>query len=110
MDAWVTQLRRGLIELCVLAALGEEEAYGYQIVERLGTTAGLHVTESTIYPLLARLARDRCLVTRTAASPQGPARRYYRLSEAGRRRLKAMIARWRAIEQTVDQLVEGGAR
>ena len=55
MDAWVTQLRRGLIELCVLAALGDGEAYGYQIVERLGTISGLQVTESTIYPLLARL-------------------------------------------------------
>ena len=61
MDAWVTQLRRGLIELCVLAALGDGEAYGYQIVERLGTISGLQVTESTIYPLLARLARADAL-------------------------------------------------
>jgi PadR family transcriptional regulator PadR len=110
MDAWVTQLRRGLIELCVLAALGEREAYGYEIVERLSTIAGLQVTESTIYPLLARLARDRCLVTRTAASPHGPARRYYRLSEGGRRRLDAMTIHWQTIQRSVDQLVQGDAR
>ena len=110
MDAWVTQLRRGLIELCVLAALGEEEAYGYQIVERLSAIAGLEVTESTIYPLLARLARDKCLLTRTAASPQGPARRYYRLSEAGRRRLDEMIAHWQTIQKSVNQLVKGDLR
>jgi len=110
MDAWVTQLRRGLIELCVLAALGEEEAYGYQIVERLGTIAGLEVTESTIYPLLARLARDGCLLTRTAASPQGPARRYYRLSPAGRRRLDAMAVHWQTMQRSVNQLVQGDSR
>ena len=110
MDAWVTQLRRGLIELCVLAALGEEEAYGYQIVERLSTTVGLEVTESTIYPLLARLARDRCLVMRTAASPHGPARRYYRLSENGRRRLAGMIGQWQTMQRSVNQLVIGDAR
>ena len=57
MDAWITQLRRGLIELCVLAALSHEEAYGYQIVERLGKVAGLEVTESTIYPLFLAPAR-----------------------------------------------------
>jgi PadR family transcriptional regulator, regulatory protein PadR len=110
MDAWVTQLRRGLIELCVLAALGDEEAYGYQIVERLSAISGLEVTESTIYPLLARLARDRCLITRTAASPQGPARRYYRISEAGRRRLEGMTVHWQTIQRSVNQLVQGDAR
>ena len=110
MDAWVTQLRRGLIELCVLGALAEREAYGYEIVERLGTIAGLEVTESTIYPILARLARDRCLLTRTAASPHGPARRYYRLSEAGRRRLETMTTHWQAIQRSVNQLVQGDAR
>ena len=110
MTPWVTQLRKGLAELSVLAALEHEEAYGYQIVERLSTTVGLEITESTIYPLLARLARDRCLVTRTAASPHGPARRYYRLSEVGRRRLAGMINQWQIMQHSVNQLVKGDAR
>jgi PadR family transcriptional regulator PadR len=110
LDAWITQLRRGLIELCVLAALSDDEAYGYQIVERLNAIEGLQVTESTIYPVLARLARDRCLLTRTASSPHGPARRYYRLADAGRRRLDEMTAHWRTMQQSVNQLLPGDTR
>src|SRR5258708_3174759 len=88
LQLWITQFRKGLVELCVMATLAEEEeAYGYQIVERLGQVSGLTITESTIYPLLARLGRDHLLSVRTAASPIGPPRRYYRLTEAGQRRL-----------------------
>lgn len=107
MQAWITQFRKGLVELCILAALREEEAYGYQIVERLGGARGLEVTESTVYPVLARLSRDRCVTVRTAASPSGPPRRYYRLSEAGRRRLKEMIADWQTVQNSVHELIQG---
>ena len=107
MQAWITQFRKGLVELCILAALREDEAYGYQIVERLGGVRGLEVTESTVYPVLARLSRDQCVTVRTAASPSGPPRRYYRLSEAGRRRLKEMIADWQAIQISVNELIQG---
>ncbi|MFO0808833.1 MAG: PadR family transcriptional regulator [Gemmataceae bacterium] len=108
MDAWVTQFRRGVVELGVLAALRDGEAYGYQIVERLGRVPGLEVTESTVYPLLARLARDRCVSTRTAPSPSGPPRRYYRLSETGRKRLDAMAGHWGAVRESIDRLIQGG--
>ena len=57
MQQWITQFRKGLVELCVLAVLRDDEAYGYQIVERLSQVPGLEVTESTVYPVLARLAR-----------------------------------------------------
>jgi PadR family transcriptional regulator PadR len=108
MADWVTQFRRGLVELGVLASLRDGEAYGYQIVERLGRVPGLEVTESTVYPLLARLARDRCVSTRTAPSPSGPPRRYYRLADAGRRRLDAMAGHWRAVRGSIDRLIQGG--
>lgn len=107
MQTWITQIRKGLVELSVMAALCDEEAYGYQIVERLGKAAGLEVTESTVYPVLARLARDRLVTVRTAPSPTGPARRYYRLSEAGRRRLVEMVNHWHAIQDSVNQLTQG---
>ena len=108
MSAWVTQLRKGLVELCVLATLRDEEAYGYQIVERLGRLGGLEVTESTVYPLLARLAHDDLVRLRTAPSPAGPPRRYYRLTDAGRRRLEEMARHWGALRDSVNQLLEGG--
>ena len=84
LQLWVTQFRKGLVELCVMATLAEGEAYGYQIVERLGQVSGLTITESTVYPLLARLGRDGLLAVRSAPSSSGPPRRYYHLTESGR--------------------------
>ncbi len=107
VQQWITQFRKGLVELCIMAALRHEEAYGYQIVEQLGRIPGLEVTESTVYPVLARLARDRCVTIRTAPSPAGPPRRYYRLSDAGRRRLNEMISHWQSIQNSVNQLTQG---
>src|SRR5262249_61326920 len=108
MQLWVTQLRKGLIELCVVATLGDGEAYGYQIVERLGGVAGLAITESTVYPLLARLERDGLVRVRSAPSPSGPPRRYYRLTDAGRQRLQDMARHWHQIQGSVNGLLEGG--
>jgi PadR family transcriptional regulator PadR len=108
MSAWVTQLRKGMVELCVLATLRDAEAYGYQIVERLGRLGGLEVTESTVYPLLARLAREGLVRLRTAPSPAGPPRRYYRLTDAGRQRLEEMSRHWGELRESVNQLLEGG--
>ena len=107
MNSWITQFRKGLVELCVLAVLRNDEAYGYQIVEHLGRVPGLEVTESTVYPVLARLARDRCVTVRTAPSPAGPPRRYYRLSETGRKRLEEMIGHWQSIQNSVNQITQG---
>jgi PadR family transcriptional regulator PadR len=107
LQPWVTQLRKGLVELCVMATLREQEAYGYQIVERLGGVAGLAITESTVYPLLARLERDGLLRVRTAASPSGPPRRYYRLTDAGRQHLQDMARHWRQIQASINGLLEG---
>ena len=80
VDSWSTQLRKGLAELCVLAAVRSlGEAYGYQLVQFLQNHNGLQLTESTVYPLLARLSREGCLSVTSVPSPSGPPRRYYRL-------------------------------
>lgn len=83
MSQWETQLRKGVVELAVLASLGDGEAYGYRIVERLRSLPGLALTESTVYPVLARLARDSFLAVRAEQSPAGPTRAL--LSAHGRR-------------------------
>jgi PadR family transcriptional regulator, regulatory protein PadR len=107
LQLWVTQFRKGLVELCVMATLTEGEAYGYEIVERLGRVSGLAITESTVYPLLARLGRDRLLSVRTAPSSSGPPRRYYRLTESGLIRLKEMASHWQLMHDSVQQLLKG---
>ena len=85
MNPWETQFRKGLVELAVLATIARGETYGYRIVEQLGGLEGLELTESTVYPVLTRLARDGFLAIRTEPSPAGPPRRYYRLTTDGER-------------------------
>jgi PadR family transcriptional regulator PadR len=102
---WTTQFRKGLVEFCVLATLEPGEAYGYQILERLNAAAGLETAEGTVYPLLARLHRDGLLAVRTALSPSGPPRRYYRLTAAGRHRLRNMKRYWLQVQDSINQLV-----
>ena len=108
MARWVSQMRKGVIELCVLGTLGEGEAYGYLILQRLGGTGELAVTESTVYPILARLAKDRLVSVRVAESPSGPPRRYYRLTSDGWKRLDDMRASWSLLRDAVDSLFSGG--
>ena len=69
MGSWETQLRKGVVDLAVLATIGHGETYGYHIVERLHRLEGLALTESTVYPVLTRLARDGLLAIRSAESP-----------------------------------------
>ncbi len=107
MSPWETQLRKGVVELAVLAWIARGEAYGYRIVEGLQGLDGLALTESTVYPVLTRLARDGALSVRTEASPSGPTRRYYRLTPEGRRRLDQMAGGWRAVSQSLTTLLEG---
>ena len=109
MDSWVSQLRKGLVELSVVAALQQGEAYGYQILQRLKDVSGLAPTESRVYPLLGRLAKEGLLELRIAASPNGPPRRYYRLTRAGRQRLKEMRVHWRIIRKAIEGILSGEA-
>ena len=108
VSIWRTELRRGLVELCVLALLRGGEAYGYQIVERLKNDADLEFTESTVYPILARLHRNKFLSVRRVRSEFGPPRRYFTLTASGRRRLDEMILQWHEVNGRVGQLIEKG--
>jgi PadR family transcriptional regulator PadR len=107
MDRWETQLRKGVVELAVLAAIARGETYGYRIIEHLGGLEGLELTESTVYPVLTRLARDGALAIRTEPSPAGPSRRYYRLTAEGRRRFEGMAESWGKVSRSVSALIEG---
>jgi len=110
MNTWSIELRRGVVELCVLAVLREQEGYGYEIIERLRDRANLELTESTIYPLLARLAKNGVLQTRVTKSPQGPPRQYYRLTAEGKRRLTQMFEHWQLLTKSISQLFPGESR
>jgi PadR family transcriptional regulator PadR len=85
-DNWTVQVRKGLLELCVLNALeAKAERYGYDLVKSLVDMPGLGVTEGTIYPLLSRLRVQGLVSTKLVESSEGPARKYYSLTPKGRK-------------------------
>ena len=94
IDNWTTQLRKGLLELCIVNLLAKGDVYGYDLVKQLSEVKGLVVTEGTIYPLLSRLKRLGLVTTRLAESTSGPARKYYTLSHAGHRMRATMNTYW----------------
>jgi PadR family transcriptional regulator, regulatory protein PadR len=107
--AWSSQLKKGLVELSVLAALRDGEAYGYQLLQRLSAEPLLATTESTLYPILSRLADEKLVVVRQAPSPSGPPRRYYRLTAQGREHLRQLSQHWDQLSSAVDKLLTNGA-
>lgn len=108
IDNWTTQLRKGLLDLCVLNAIRRDRMYGYDIVRRLGEIEGLMIGEGTVYPILSRLKEEGLVSTTLEESPDGPARKYYQLTERGRIRLGEMNARWAAIEDGLAALGANG--
>jgi PadR family transcriptional regulator PadR len=110
MSQWVSQLRKGLVDLCVLAVLRKREAYGYQIVERLRMHRGLEFTESTVYPVLSRLAKEGLLEVRTEASPSGPPRRYYRTTPNSEKLYQQMAQQWQEVNASLQNLIQGDGR
>lgn len=103
----MAELRRGVLEHCVLALVRDEESYGFDIVRALTAAGNLLTSEGTIYPLLARLRRDGMVTTTWRESESGPPRRYYRITDEGRRTLDAFASDWRRFAGAVDDLLAG---
>jgi PadR family transcriptional regulator len=108
-ESVISQLRRGVLEFCVLALLRDEERYGFEIVRALSEAGGLVTTEGTLYPLLGRLRKEGRVETTWRESPSGPPRRYYRLTPTGTALLGAFTAEWVRFRDSVDSLLETGA-
>ncbi len=104
---WLSQVRRGLLELCILSLLGQQPMYGYQIVKRLTEVPGLVITEGTIYPLLSRMKSQGHVTSTLSESPYGPARRTYVLTESGRNYLQSITQGWQGIVEAVNQCLNG---
>ncbi len=105
MANWATQFRKGLLDLCILNLLGRGEMYGYDLVKTLARCKGLVVTEGTVYPLLSRLKKAALVDTRLVESSSGPVRKYYVLTDLGRRALTLMNAHWQDMAEGVDSIL-----
>jgi PadR family transcriptional regulator, regulatory protein PadR len=109
-EALLTQMRRGTLQYCVLALLAGEERYGFDLVRALAEVDGMVTSEGTIYPLLSRLRRDGLVEWSWQESSEGPPRRYYRLTDAGRASLEAFLREWGRFRDAVDHFVGSRAR
>jgi PadR family transcriptional regulator, regulatory protein PadR len=89
-ENWETQVRKGWLELAILASLWEGQLYGLEIIRRLEMHSELFVTEGTIYPILGRLKRDGLIESKWVEPEAGHPRKYYWLTAGGRRRAGAM--------------------
>jgi PadR family transcriptional regulator PadR len=103
-DNWSTQLRKGVLELCVLNAIKGTSLYGYDIVRKLRGIEGLVISEGTIYPILSRLKREGFVRTKIAESTEGPPRKYYELTTRGEKILSQMNSYWQNLKLGADTL------
>lgn len=105
-----SQLLRGVLDVCLLALIAEEERYGYEIVRQLEDRGLELVGEGSIYPLLSRLQRSGLIEGFLRPSNEGPARKYYRITTEGRRTVRAWTAEWKSFAGNVDRVLKGERR
>ena len=99
------QMRKGVLEFCILSILSEGDAYPTEIIERM-KKAKLVVVEGTLYPLLTRLKNMDLLSYRWEESTSGPPRKYYRLTETGERFLRELESTWEELVKSVDEVTK----
>ena len=102
-EAIEIQLKKGALELCVLALLSPKDGYAYEIAARLADEIGMG--EGTIYPLMRRLQNERLVETHLVESSSGPSRKYYRLTEAGKASFASQKAAWTSFSDAVHGIL-----
>ena len=110
LDKWREQLRRGGLELAILLSVSTTPRYGLEIIRYLQEATDLVVTEGTIYPILGRLTRSGVVEAEWVSGETPHPRKYYRLSNQGRRSLDEMLDHWNSYRSKIDHLVEAAGR
>lgn len=103
------QLRKGILELCILSILDKKEAYPSEILDEL-KEAKLIVVEGTLYPLLTRLKNGELLTYRWEESPAGPPRKYYSLTKMGKTFLEELSLTWDDLNKAVTQITKNNKK
>lgn len=102
-----TQMLKGILEGCILKIISKNETYGYEICEKLIEFGFEEVTEGSVYPILIRLEKKRLIHSVMKASPLGPMRKYYYLTNEGKNELSEFINSWYKIKENVENVLEG---
>ena len=100
-----SQMRKGLLEYCILSIINRDEAYASDILETL-KDAQLVVVEGTVYPLLTRMKNEGLLSYRWQESTEGPPRKYYALTDDGRNLLSQLNEEWQSICQAINLITQ----
>lgn len=99
-----TQIKKGLLAVCVLTVLREKDSYGYQIIRDVSPC--IAISESTLYPILKRLEGSGCLTT-YSVEHQGRLRKYYRITQQGKDKITAFLQEWEEVMQVYQFIKEG---
>jgi len=102
-----SQLLHGVLDMCLLSIIEEEASYGYEMVRKLRERGLDLASEGSIYPLLSRLQKQGIIEGYLVQSSEGPARKYYRMSEDGTEVLGQWLADWFQFRSSVDAVVNG---
>ena len=104
-EKWEVQLRKGSLELAILASLWNGRLYGLEILRHLESNSDLIVVEGTVYPLLNRLRALGLVESEWVESDSGHPRKYYRLTEGGRQRARDMTRIWERFSSSMSELL-----
>ena len=99
-----TQFKKGVLELLVLVIVEKDDKYGYELVEEVSKI--VDVNEGTIYPILKRLTNENLFETYLEESNEGPPRKYYHLTIAGKKRKNDLLNSWKEFEKSVNKFIK----
>lgn len=103
-----SQLLKGVLDMCLLAMIGEEPSYGYEMADKLSKKGLTLKSEGSIYPTLSRMQRSSLIEGYfIEADGSGPPRKYYRIATEGKKRLKEWEDEWVSLRSGVDQVLKG---
>lgn len=101
------QLKKGVLDMCILFILKEQDSYGYDITEKISKY--IDVSEGTVYPILRKLKEDNFLTTYLMESMDGPPRKYYKITDLGQKRYLKLKEDWDTINLQVSKLIKENA-
>ena len=107
MENKITQLRKGILELAILACLSRGRHYGYSLVKTISGDEEIDLTEGTIYPILGRLAKEGLVQSEWVESSQGPPRKYYTLTPKGEEAFRMLEGEFRKLSAIVVNVQSG---
>jgi PadR family transcriptional regulator PadR len=107
MENKITQLRKGILELAILASLSRGRHYGYSLVRTISGDRDIDLTEGTIYPILARLAKEGLVQSEWVESSQGPPRKYYTLTLKGQEAFRVLEGEFKKLSAIVANVQTG---